>query len=663
MSRMSSKARRRIKKRPIKDVGLAIAWCLLVRALRKGGMHHAIAGSPCVVGLIVERPADLDVIARAGRLMFQRMLRETTVVGYTVLEWDNGGKPSRPRDHDVDAANAIWAKSHIFGIGRDIEEFPQTFRLAADGFVSIPPADVSAIIAASRSNGFRNLPEGLLAIVSETPISLLGAIIRPGRNAAQVKQSLERLAASPKAEVKHVPPKETRLENLHGFGPAAVWGLELAEDLKAYQAGELPWTDVDRGVLLSGPTGTGKTTFAQALASTCGVPIHIHSLARWQARGYLNDLLKAMRGAFDTARSDAPSILFIDELDSFGDRESLTGKNENYEREVINAFLECLDGVDGREGVIVVGATNMPDKIDAAILRPGRLGKHIRIELPDAQARLGILRHHLREDGQLVGLMDIAIRLEGASGAVIEQTVRDARRKARSKRRRLAIEDLEFGLPPRVRLSDEDFRKACVHEAGHVIVGRLLAAETRRNVVEARVFREVTKNSEGGWTAFHQIPSVNFTKNAYLAQITVLLAGIAAEVHVYGEYGDGGGGSDDCDLRHATLIAASMHLSYGFGDDLVYVTASKPDAIFARIRIDPNLRSRVAPVLDACLLRAKEMIAKHSRILEDVTRVLAERGTIDARQVESIVDPDNFSEISEKSENDAVTVGHRSTTE
>ena len=92
----------------------------------------------------------------------------------------------------------------------------------------------------------------------------------------------------------------------------------------------------------------------------------------------------------------------------------------------------------------------------------------------------------------------------------------------------MTVADLEYGLPARVRLSDEDFRKACVHEAGHVVVGYLLAAETRRNVIDARVFREVTKTGDGGWTVFHQIPSVNFTKKAYLAQITVLLAGESA---------------------------------------------------------------------------------------------------------------------------------------
>jgi ATP-dependent Zn protease len=424
------------------------------------------------------------------------------------------------------------------------------------------------------------------------------------------------------------------LDDLHGFGEAAVWGHELAKDLSEYQAGQLPWADVDRGVLVSGPTGTGKTTFAQALARTCNVPIHIHSLARWQAMGYLNDLLKAMRKAFSQAMQDAPSILFIDELDSFGDREILDGKNEQYTREVINAFLECLDGVEGREGVVVVGATNLPDKIDKAILRPGRLGKHVKIPLPDLDARVGILRHHLRNDLPSADLADIGSRLEGASGAVIEQVVRDARRKARSERRPMIFADLQHGLPVRIVQSDEAFYESCVHEAGHAIVGHYLGSQAGNRLIESQVFREVGMDGSGGRTTMRQIPGRNLGKAAYSAQIAILLAGIAAEEVVFGDHADGGGGGDDSDLHQATLIAATMEISLGLGASLVYLSSRRPDEVLARLQIDPLLRQMVAKIMDGCFQRAKGVIAERLAELDRIAQLLKERGYASAEDIE-----------------------------
>ncbi|CAN7442739.1 ATP-binding protein [Pararhizobium sp. LjRoot235] len=136
-------------------------------------------------------------------------------------------------------------------------------------------------------------------------------------------------------------------------------------------------------MLLSDPPGCGKTSFAAALARTCGVKLVLASAARWQAMGHLGDLLKAMRRAFDDATKNSTSILFIDEFDSFGDRQALSGDNASYSRQVVNGLLECMDGVRGREGVIVIGATNFPALIDEALLRPGRLERHCAIPLPE----------------------------------------------------------------------------------------------------------------------------------------------------------------------------------------------------------------------------------------------------------------------------------------
>lgn len=619
------------------DVGVAVARQLLVRSLRQNHMHHVLAGCVSVVGFVLRNAADGETFEEAGRTLYRNPDRAKRIIRPEILSWISG---RHARENDL--GKILAGNDHVIGFAYDEDAFPLPFRLAADGIVSLPIPDLSALKAASRAAGIRGLADEVLATAVGEPLALLSMLIKPGRSMLHIERSLRKVkkdqlgrTSQRLSSVVTMP----SLDDLHGLGEAAVWGRELAKDLDDYRAGRLPWADVDRGVLVSGPTGTGKTTFAQALARTCGVPIHIHSLARWQAAGYLNDLLKAMRRAFRDAILDAPSILFVDEIDAFGDRETLEGKNEQYTREVINAFLECLDGVDGREGVVVVGATNLPEKIDKAILRPGRLGKQVKIPLPDLDARVGILRHHLRGEAASADLADIASRLEGASGAVIEQVVRDARRKARSERRPMAFADLLQGLPVRIVQTEEAFHEACIHEAGHAMVGYLLAELSGSRLVESYVCREVGLDRSGGRTIMRQIPGRNLGRAAYLAQITILLAGLAAEEVVFGNYADGGGGSDDSDLRQATLVAATMEISLGLGDCLVYLTSRRSDDVLANLRRSPSLQRIVARTLDDCFQRAKEIINERIVGLRRIARLLNESGQASVGDIERALGP------------------------
>ncbi|MDX8527014.1 ATP-binding protein [Mesorhizobium sp. MSK_1335] len=188
-----------------------------------------------------------------------------------------------------------------------------------------------------------------------------------------------------------------RVETLTGYGEAKDWALALRDDLALWRDGNLAWEDMSVKLLLSGPPGTGKTSFAKALCNSLQVPMIASSVAAWLEPGYLGDVLKRMSATFSEAQAASPSILFIDEFDGIGRRGS--GREwDTYWNSIINRLLELLDGAAKSSGVVVIGATNRPAMIDAALVRSGRLEKHIIIPRPNTDALIGILRHHLRGD-------------------------------------------------------------------------------------------------------------------------------------------------------------------------------------------------------------------------------------------------------------------------
>lgn len=613
---------------------MILARTLIVRALRRAGLHHVLLRQPGIVGFIVP-VVDAEIYISAAREMLKKHLVAFYSDDFDVVHWT--GEPPKPglRPPEESLKALLPKTERLFGFVSRERDIPPTFRLVADAIIEVGPVDLRALRGAFQIVLGRVPADHDLAPAIGAPLHLLGAALKRGRNIGWVLRRLRGLTAAASAS-KLAPIKaqvEPSLSDLPGLGAAATWGHELAADLADYRAGTITWADVDRGVLISGPPGVGKTIYAGALARTCDVPIHVHSLARWQARGYLNDLQKAMRTAFAEAKETAPCILFLDEVDSFGDRENLSGRNEQYSREVINGFLECLDGAETREGVVVVAATNLPHKIDPAILRPGRLDRHIRIPLPDALAREGILRHHLSSALPEADLSGISAGIEGATGAVIEQIVRDARRKARSDRRALVIEDLLASLPARVRLMDAAYRRASVHEAGHAVVGYLLRDESGSTPVDVRIYREVAVDGSGGRTDFEHSPGAERTRAPYLAQITTLLAGLAAEQIVLGEHGGGGGGSDQSDLHLATMLAGSMETSLGLGDSLTYRSSNTPPEIMSLIRADPLLRKCVDARLDGCLRRAKDLLNGHREALDRIASELRDRGRATADDI------------------------------
>lgn len=389
------------------------------------------------------------------------------------------------------------------------------------------------------------------------------------------EQTLEHVRARATRRLRDVEPAEgLRLSELHGLGEARRFAEDLIADLHQAIAGELDWDQVDRGVLLAGAPGTGKTTLARAIAKDCGIRFVNASAASWQAAGYLNDHIRALRSDFQLARRFAPAILFIDEIDSIGSRDDFDDHNAQYHTQVVNALLEQLQGMDPEAPVIVIAATNHPDRIDPALKRAGRLDYVIEIPRPNAQALADIFRHYLEEyaDDKRVSDIDPEIlggMAFGLTGADVERIVRGAARRARRAGCPIRQSDLidEITRKPRdeassPRLTPEEIRRVAVHESGHAMAAYL--SETRGEDIS---FVSIVPRADGTLGFVARMPSERslVTRQEYLERLEIILGGRAAEEIVFGEDGVTGGARSD--LRIATQSALMMTTQFGLGPE------------------------------------------------------------------------------------------------
>lgn len=604
-----------------------LARCAIRKALRTD--PGFLRGRPFFVGLVIAGDCDKVTYEAAATSILREKEgdRFKQDCGFRVTFFD----PAK-RKAAIDYED-FAGKERVLALARRQEDIPPQLRVALDRIVDIGKLDPRHVQAAVRCCLGQVCTPNEARQIAAFPRDIVALCLRKGRSIRDTIAAMQRAAAPELAEPSAGSP---RLEHLHGMGEAGLWGQELARDLNDWAAGTIPWSDVDKGVLISGPPGTGKTTFARALATTCGAHLVLGSIGRWQSKGHLGDMLKSMQQAFDEARANIPSIIFLDELDALGDRENLDDQHRQYTTEVIATLLEHVDGADRREGVVVVGATNHPSRIDAAMLRPGRLDRHIRIPLPDEEGRAGILRWHL--GGQLgeADLSAVVVRTAGWSGAALEQVVRDARRRARRSRRNLDLADLLACLPPVVPIPERIRFRAAVHEAGHAVVA--MALGRRFDFIELADTAMLTSGRQAAGGMITSSPVFQEqTGQTLLDEICVALAGLAAEEVIFGDRSAGGGGVEGSDLHQATLWALRLEASYGLGQGLAYLSADEELSLRAALHTTGRVQERVDKVLSAQLERAISIVKLQSTTIRKAASALMERGRLSETDVRALV--------------------------
>lgn len=378
--------------------------------------------------------------------------------------------------------------------------------------------------------------------------------------------------------------------------------------------------------------------FASALARSCGAHFLGTSSAQWQAKGHLGDMLGAMRKSFRDAANMAPTILFIDEIDAIGDRRAFRGDNAAYSLQVINALLELLDGSDGREGVVVVAASNLPDNLDPALRRPGRLDRHIVIGLPDQAARVQMLATHLElGSGRGDTLREVAKAMSGYSGALIAQVAKDARRIARREGREVAVADVLSFVPPLIAIGADERWESCIHEAGHAIVGLELEVGDLEFIAVAREVGHLDERA--GHIHWKRSVRRNRRRQSYLDEIAMVLAGMAAEKIVIGDILDGSGGVEGSDLQRASDMGTLMLANLGL-ESLNYCDISSSKELDELRRTDPILRQRVEALLAVELQRAVGIVERRRADVERLARAVDERGLLTGRDVRDAIAAD-----------------------
>jgi cell division protease FtsH len=484
-----------------------------------------------------------------------------------------------------------------------------------------------------------------------------------------------------KAKLYNDDKKKVRFKDVAGADEEKQELIEVVDFLKDPRKFVELGARIPKGVLLVGPPGTGKTLLARACAGEAGVPFFSISGSDF-VEMFVGVGASRVRDLFETAKKNAPCIIFIDEIDAVGrQRGAGLGGGHDEREQTLNQLLVEMDGFGANEGIIIVAATNRPDILDPALLRPGRFDRQITVDRPDVIGREAVLKVHARNKplDDEVNLKSIAQRTPGFSGADLENLLNEAALvAARRDKKKIEMDDIDeatdrviAGPAKKSRVISEKERKiVAFHEGGHTVIGVVLE--------DAEIVHKVTivpRGQAGGYAVMLPKEDRYFmTKPELLDKIVGLLGGRVAEEIVFGEVSTGAHN----DFQRATGIARKMVTEYGMSDKLgplQFGQASGGQVFLGRdLHNDQNYSDAIAYDIDLeiqriikeCYEKARKVLTENRDKLDLIATTLLEVETLDADMIKYLLEngklPERTSvakEDSKKIDDVKVTIGSK----
>ena len=408
---------------------------------------------------------------------------------------------------------------------------------------------------------------------------------------------------------------------------------------------------IPRGILLYGSTGTGKTLLARSVAGESNVPFFLISGSEF-VEMFVGIGASRVRDLFRTAKKAAPCIVFIDEIDAVGrERGAGLGGGHDEREQTLNQILVEMDGFDRETQVIVIAATNRPDILDSALLRPGRFDRRIILDLPNINDREAILKIHSREKilNRDINLRQVAERTPGFSGADLANLLNEAAILAARKNRKEVIQQNIFDSIEKVLLGPERRSRVlsvkekeitAYHEAGHALV-----ATSIKNADPVHKVSIIARGRTGGYTLKLPIEETYLrTKSQFMADLAVLLGGYISERIIFGDISTGGSN----DLQIASDLARKLVTKFGMSEKIGPITYGKTEELVflgREIATEKNYSEKVAGEIDkevrAIIEKArdlaKKIITSRNRVLKAIAKKLIEKETLEREEFDTLI--------------------------